>query len=60
MMNVCLCSVWEVEQGARSLTADSVFSWYSYGGIAVDKDVLVPVPCKALGDAFSHQCNVDK
>lgn len=31
----------------------------SYGGIAVDKNVLVLVPCKPLRDAFLHQHNVD-
>lgn len=32
---------------------------YGYGGLAVDRDVLIPVPYK-LRDAFPHQYSVDK
>lgn len=58
-MFVCAQLVWwSGVHVASPLTQFSAV--YGYGGIAGEKDVLVPVPCKALRDAFPHQYNIDK
>lgn len=59
MMNVCLCSVCAVEQGACTLAADSVFSCVWLQGDC-RKQGCLPVPYKLLRDAFPHQYGVDK